>query len=196
MRRIIALEWMSLDGFIAGNNGQTDWFSWDRQLEEFYKTQQSGFDTILYGRTTYGTMSRYWPTADASQEDPEIVAHMNDTLKFVFSKTLNKTAWANSHILRKIDEAEITKMKSQVGKDIVVYGSSAIVSQLVRLSLIDELRIMSNPIVLGTGVKLFQAISGSVELDLVNTQAFDSGCMLLCYKLKKNTLASNNRRGL
>jgi len=90
MRKIIVLNYVSLDGFIAGANGETDWFVWDKEVENYYKDFQNSIDTMLFGRSTYETMASYWATSAASSEDPEITNFMNETKKFVFSKTLEK----------------------------------------------------------------------------------------------------------
>src|SRR5688572_33290942 len=125
MRKILVFNWISIDGFVAGSNGETDWFAWDKEIEEQYKLVQSSVDKIFYGRLTYETMASYWLTAAASKEDPAIRGHMNDTEKIVFSKTLNKAQWNNSKLIDQIDTEEIQKRKRLPGKNNIIYGSGS-----------------------------------------------------------------------
>jgi len=182
MRKIIVLNYVSLDGFIAGNDGETDWFVWDKEVENYYKDFQDSIGTMLFGRSTYETMANYWATSTAASEDPEITNFMNRTKKFVFSKTLEKADWNNSELLGEIVPAEIVKMKEQSGKDIVIYGSGSIVSQFTKASLIDEYRIMLNPITLGSGKPLLQNVEDKFKLKLLDTKTFNCGNVLLRYQ--------------
>ena len=116
MKKIIAFEWLSLDGFIGGPNGETDWFVWDQEIEKFAKEYQSKIDTMLFGRTTYEVMASYWPTPASSTEDPMITDFMNNTNKIVFSKTLEKVEWKNSTLSKEIIPGEIKKIKQEAGK--------------------------------------------------------------------------------
>ena len=179
MRKIIVFNWISIDGFVAGTNGETDWFAWDKEIEEQYKQVQSSVDKIFYGRLTYETMASYWPTSAASKEDPAIRDHMNDTEKIVFSNTLKKAQWNNSRLIAQIDPEEIQRMKHLPGKNIVIYGSGSIVSALAKLKLIDEYFLMVNPVVVGGGKPLFQMIE--LKLKLINTRPFKSGVVLCHY---------------
>ena len=111
MKKIIAFEWLSLDGFIGGPNGETDWFVWDQEIEKFAKEYQSKIDTMLFGRITYEVMASYWPTPASSTEDPMITDFMNNTNKIVFSKTLEKVEWKNSTLSKEIIPGEIEKLK-------------------------------------------------------------------------------------
>lgn len=188
MRKIIAFEWLSLDGFMAGPNGETDWFVWDEEIEKYCKEVQNRFDTMLFGRATYETMANYWPTHASSNEDPGITDFMNNTHKIVFSKTLEKVDWNNSSLAKEIVPEEIDKMKQPspgCDKDMVIYGSGGIVSQLMKLDLIDEYQIMVNPVVLGSGKSMFQNIEERFKLKLLNTKTFASGNVMFYYNLLK-----------
>ena len=185
MKKIIAFEWLSLDGFIGGPNGETDWFVWDQEIEKFAKEYQSKIDTMLFGRITYEVMASYWPTPASSTEDPMITDFMNNTNKIVFSKTLEEVEWKNSTLSKEIIPGEIEKLKQEAGKDIIIYGSGSIVSQLMKLDLIDEFKIMINPVVLGKGKPLFQNIEEKSSLKLLNTRAFTGGSVLLTFQTNK-----------
>ena len=181
MRKIIAFEWLSLDGFISGPNGENDWFVWDEEIEKYAKEFQTTIDTMLFGRKTYEIMVAYWPTEASATENPMITNFMNNTDKIVFSKTLEKVEWNNSTLVKGINPEEIKKLKGQAGKDIIIYGSGSIVSQLMKLNLLDECRLMLNPIVLGSGMPLFQNIEEKANLELANTKTFKIGTVLLTY---------------
>jgi dihydrofolate reductase len=186
MKKIIAFEWLSLDGFIAGPNEETDWFVWDKEIEKFAKEFQTSIDTMLFGRTTYEVMAAYWPTEASASEDKNITDFMNNASKIVFSKTLDKVEWNNSKLVREITPEEIEKIKEQAGKDIIIYGSGSIVSQLMKLGLLDEFQIMINPVVLGKGKPLFQNVEEKNKLNLLNTRVFKGGNVLLNFQTEKN----------
>jgi len=185
MKKIIAFEWLSLDGFIGGPNGETDWFVWDEEIEKCAKEFQTTIDTMLFGRTTYEIMAGYWPTLASSTENQMITDFMNDTNKIVFSKTLEKVEWKNSILVREIIPEEIKKIKHQTGRNIIIYGSGSIVSQLMKLDLIDEYQLMINPVVLGSGKPLFQNVKEKSKLKLLNTKTFTSGNVLLTFQADK-----------
>ena len=181
MRSIIVCNWLSLDGFIAGPQGETDWFSWSDEIAVFYKQIQSAVDTILFGRKTYEIMAAYWPTAQPAAEDPGIIAHMNESKKIVYSGTLATTNWNNTEILTEIDPAAVKDLKAQPGKDIIVYGSGSIVSSLTSLNLVDRFYIMICPILLGNGKPLASELDHFVKLNKPEVIPFAAGGVLLKY---------------
>jgi len=130
MRKIIVSNLVSLDGFMAGINGEIDWFLWNEETAQYAKELAKSIDSILFGRVTYELMANFWPTPAADTEDPLITNYMNDTAKIVFSKTLERADWKNTSIIREIDPAEILKLKQQPGKNLVIYGSGSLVSSL------------------------------------------------------------------
>lgn len=182
MRQLKVLNWVTVDGFIAGANGETDWFVWDSEIETFYQEQQNKIDCIIYGRETYETMSQYWPNSEAKSELPSIVDHMNNTQKIVFSKSLDKANWNNTKIERDITKEQILSIKQESGKDIVIYGSGTIITQLSELELIDEYLLMINPVILGAGKPLFPNQTDRLKLNLTETQKFSCGSVLNTYK--------------
>ena len=182
MRKIIVSNYVTLDGFFAGPNGEIDWFVWDEETAEYSKGLLSSIDTILFGRVTYELMAGYWPTASPPAEDPVIIDAMNNLPKIVFSRTLEKVAWKNSRLVKEITAEEISKLKQQHGKDLVIYGSGSIVSTLTQLGLIDEYRIFVNPVVLGGGKPLFQDVKDRLKLKLLKTRTFHCGVVLLHYQ--------------
>jgi len=185
MRKIIVLEWITLDGFFAGADGGVDWMVWGAEVVEYAKEIYATADTVLYGKTTYEGMKNHWTTAASAGEDPEIVDFMNRTHKIVFSKSLEKADWQNSELVREIDPAEIAALKERPGRDILLLGSGSVVSRLAKTGLIDEYKFLVNPVVLGRGKTLFQSIENSVKLEHSSTETFSNGNVLLCYRPDK-----------
>jgi len=181
MRKLIVSNLVSLDGFISGPNGEIDWFGWDKELESYSKEQLGSMGTILFGRVTYELMVGYWPTATADTIDRMIIDAMNNLPKIVFSRTLDKVEWKNSRLVKDDIEGEVAKLKREPGKDMVIYGSGSIVSALSQAGLIDEYRILVNPVVLGSGKPQFGDIKDRINLKLLSTKTFGNGHVLLCY---------------
>lgn len=137
-------------------------------------------DTLLFGRTTYEMMAGYWPTATA--EDPVIARSMNALPKIVFSSSLKKADWNNTRVMNRIDPGEIARLKEQPGRDMVIYGSGIIVSTLTWLGLIDEYRLIVNPVILGNGKPLFNGLTERLSLKLREAKELGSGNVLLRYE--------------
>lgn len=187
MRKIIVSNLISLDGFMAGPNGEIEWFLWNEETAQYAKELMKSIDTILFGRVTYELMANFWPTSAADSEDPVITDFMNSTAKIVFSKTLARADWKNTKVVREINSDEILKMKQKAGKNLVIYGSGTLVSSLTQLGLIDDYLILVNPVVLGQGVPLFKDLKNKLNLKLVNTKNFKNGVVLLHYEPDRKT---------
>jgi dihydrofolate reductase len=182
MRKIIVSNYVSLDGFFAGPNGEIDWFVWDEETAEYSKELAASIDAILFGRVTYELMASYWPAANA--EDPVITEYMNHSPKIVFSRTLEKADWKNTRLVKEINKEEILDIKKQPGKDMVIYGSGSIVSTFTQMGLIDDYRIFVNPVVLGSGKPMFKGLNERLKLGLLGTKTFHCGVVLLHYGLE------------
>ena len=188
MRKIIVSERITLDGFIAGVHGEMDWMEefFDEALANYESELQKTVDTTLFGRETYQGFESYWPKVALDPASPkgltEYAQQLNAMRKVVFSKTLSHVEWNNSVLLHEIDPVEITKMKQEPGRDMVIYGSASIVQTLTNLDLIDRYQFLVFPIVLGSGKSLFYDISHKVKLALVNARKYPSGVMELSYK--------------
>lgn len=176
MRTIYAFEMITLDGFYAGPNDEFDWPNVDAEFFEWSLAQLDRSDTIVFGRTTYEGMAAYWPTAPA--DDPT-AQRMNAYSKVVVSRTLDKADWNNSRIVRGLDA--IAELKQGSGKDIAVFGSFDLTVGLIGAGLLDEIRIIVNPIVLGGGKSLFASTDKRISVTLKDTKRFDSGNVLLTY---------------
>lgn len=183
MRKVIYSPFVSLDGMIEGPNRELDWHIIDEELHRFVNEQQSAVDTHLYGRRMYEAMV-YWETADQDPSQPEYVLEFariwKQMRKIVFSRTLEQVQ-GNARLVRDNVAEEITKLKAQPGKDMVVGGAN-IASSLMRLGLIDEYRLFVHPVVLGSGTPMFPALGDKIKLRLVETRTFGFGVVYLCYQ--------------
>lgn len=182
MRKLFAFNMVTLDGYFEGPNHSIDWHNADAEFNEFAIEQAGAADTIVFGRVTYEMMARYWPTPDAIKNDPIVAGMMNKTPKVVVSRTLNKAEWNNTRLIKDHLAEEIAKLKQQPGKDIAVFGSAKLLSTLMKLDLVDEHRIMVNPVVLGSGTPLFQGVDHPLKLRLLKSRMFRSGNVLLTYE--------------
>jgi dihydrofolate reductase len=188
MRKIIVTMWITLDGFVAGPEGEMDWISeiYDEAMGNYEFDLVSAADTLMLGRGTYNSFAGSWPKVpdnpNASPGEVGYARRVNAMRKIVFSRTLAKAEWHNTTLLRDIVPEEIEKLKQEPGGDIVIYGSVSIIQALTNLGLIDEYQLLIHPFILGGGVPLFQHIKEPVRLKLVNTKTHPSGVVVLYYQ--------------
>ena len=182
MRKVIFFMLTSLDGYFEGPNRDINWHNVDEEFNEFAVQQTGEFGALLFGRVTYELMEGYWPTESAKTDDPVVAGLMNSLPKIVFSKTLEKAEWNNTKLVKDNFAEEISKLKGQPGKDIAIFGSSDLTVSLTQLGLVDEFRIMVNPVVLGDGKPLFKGIKNKLDLKLTETRTFGNGNVLLYYE--------------
>jgi len=183
MRKIIVSNLISIDGYFEGPNQDISWFVTGPDFFEFARKQLHEVDTILFGRITYQQMAAYWTSA--KDNDAVITEKMNSLQKIVFSKTLDKVEWNNSNLIKEHITEEVAKLKKQPGKDIVIFGSGTIVSELTQSKLIDEYRLIISPVILGTGNPLFKSLNERFNLKLTDVKKLDSGSVILYYQLEK-----------
>ena len=176
----------SLDGFVAGSNGEMDWITVDDELFDFVTTMTDQADTALYGRVTYQMMEAYWPTAgdqpNASRHDKEHSIWYKNVAKVVLSKTLNETGLLNTKVISDNLSENINKIKQQSGKNILIFGSPGASHSLLNAGLVDEFWIFVNPILLGQGFPLFKNVPKLIKLRLLDTKTFTSGVIALHYR--------------
>lgn len=181
-RRKIVLDLaVSLDGFIEGINGETDWCIMDEDMD-FTKFLNS-IDTILYGRKSYDLWGEYIPGNETSDTEKEIWELVHSKKKYVFSRTL--TNIDNGILVNDNIVEEINKLKKEPGKDIWLYGGASLITTFMNLGLIDEYRLSVHPVILGSGKYLFTDINKRQELKLVDIRKFSSGVVQLCYNIAK-----------
>lgn len=184
MRKIIVSNCVTLDGYFEGPNREIDWFVWDEEIANYSKGLLNSIDTILFGRVTYELMAGFWPTPAAKSEDPVITDAMNNLHKIVFSKTLDKVEWNNSILIKDNVNEEVLSLKQKPGKDMVIFGSGTLVSSFAQSGLIDEYRLIVNPILLGKGNPQFKDIHNRINLRLLEARTFKCGNVILCYTPK------------
>ena len=185
MRKIISFMHISLDGFVAGPNGEMNWIKVDEEIFDHVGKRISEGDTALYGRVTYQMMENYWPTAGdkpaASKHDIEHSKWYNGVHKVVLSKTIKEAGLNNTTIISDNLSERINEIKHHGSKDILLFGSPTATHSLIQLNLIDGYWLFVNPIVLGRGIPLFTDIKDKIKLNLLNTRRFTSGVTELDY---------------
>ena len=184
MRKVIFFMLTSLDGYFEGPGKDIYWHNVDDEFNEFAVEQLNTMNTLLFGKVTYEMMASYWPTPAAKTDDPVVAEKMNTTSKLVFSRTLEKVEWQNTRLIKDNFVEEIQKLKKQSGKDMIILGSSDLAVTFIKHGLIDEFRVMVNPLVLGDGKSLFRGMKGKLDLKLIKTRTFKNGNVLLYYEPK------------
>jgi len=184
MRKVIFGMGISLDGYIEDANGSLSWHTIDEELHTYFNRLESLIDIHLYGRKLYENMAAYWPEADknpsAHQVEIEYAEIWRNKPKIVFSNTLEKVNW-NSRLVRGEIEEEVKKLKAQPGNYLSL-GGARLASSFMRLGLVDEFWLYYQPVVLGSGKPMFQSLQEAVRLELIDSQRFGSGVVLLKYR--------------
>jgi dihydrofolate reductase len=194
MRKIISFMHISLDGFVAGLNGEMDWIKVDEEIFDHVGKRISENDTALYGRVTYQMMENYWPTAadnpTATKHDIEHSKWYNKAQKIVLSKTMKDSGLANTKIisdnlLDRINEIKQSGPVLSGSKEILLFGSPTATHSLIQLNLIDGYWLFVNPIILGQGIPLFVDIKEKINLKLLTTRQFNCGVTELNYTVDR-----------
>lgn len=178
----MAFNMMTLDGFFEGPNQDIAWHNVDDEFNQYAIDNVSAAGTLLFGRVTYQVMASFWPTPFALESDPVVAGFMNSLPKVVFSRTLDRADWNNTRLVKGDLADEVQRMKEQPGAELCLLGSANVLAQLIAADLVDEHRIMVNPVLLGRGTPLFQAIERPTSLRLAGTRTFQNGNVLLCYR--------------
>ena len=188
MRKLISFMHISLDGFVAGPNGELDWAKVDEEIFDHVGKRISEGDTALYGRVTYQLMESYWPTAadkpTATRHDIEHSKWYSKVHKVVLSKTMKDAGLANTEIISDNLSDRINEIKQQPGEDILLFGSPTATHSLIQLNLIDGYWLFVNPIILGRGISLFVDIKDKIKLNLLTTRQFTCGVTELNYTME------------
>lgn len=183
MRKIVAFEQVSLDGFFVDATGDMSWaHKQDAEWNAFTAGNAGGNGSLLFGRKTYEMMASFWPSPMAMQVAPKVAEGMNNLSKVVFSRTLQTASWKNTRLVKGDLLTSVREMKHEAGPDMVILGSGSIVSQLSAQGLIDEFQIIVNPLVLGAGRTLFESVKERIPLRLIRTRAFGNGNVILYYE--------------
>jgi dihydrofolate reductase len=189
MRKLKLQMQMTIDGFVARPNGELDWMNPNKEMDDdklmpYIDSLINSSDTILMGRKMTDGFVNYWTKAAENPESPEyeFAKKMVDTPKVVFTKTLDESPWANTTLAKGNLEEEVTRLKNQTGKDILVYGGADFVSSLIKENLIDEYNFFINPTAIGRGMTLFGKLEDkSLSLKLSHSQSYNCGIVVNTY---------------
>ncbi|TDB87082.1 reductase [Actinomadura sp. KC216] len=183
MRRLIVQELITVDGYVAGPQGELDFFD---SVSDYSHVDQDNLqiledvDTVLLGADTYRMFVQYWPTAD------ETVATMVNTMpKLVFSSTLDEAPWGTwrpAQVVKGDAAAKVADLKRQPGKDIMVWGSLTLARALTGAGLLDELQLRVVPVAIGDGLRLFPQNLGRLDLELIEAKPYPSGIISTRYR--------------
>jgi dihydrofolate reductase len=191
MRRIVVMNWMSLDGFFAGLNGEIDWIVRDPEVDKALheprpdRPESADSNTMLLGNVTYTMFENSWPQIAKDPKAPEDLHKLADEViamtKIVFSRTRQEVTWDNSKLLHGNLLEEVQTLKQGEGTSIIIFGSGTIVQQLTKAGLIDEYLVIVTPVILGKGKPLFLDVNRR-NLQLLEARHFNSGNVLLRYE--------------
>lgn len=186
MRKLILFMHTSLDGFVAGPQGEMDWIHVDESIFDLVGNRIAETDTALYGRVTYQMMEGYWPTAadqpNPSKHDLEHSKWYKAAAKVVLSKSLQGQVLPNTTIISENLAEHIQNLKQQPGSEILIFGSPSAAHALMALDLIDGYWLFQNPVLLGNGIPLFTKLENKQPLKLISSHVFPSGVVALNYE--------------
>lgn len=186
MRKLIAYEFLSVDGYMAGRKGEEMDFVTNNFLDEMeadIALEYKNTDLFLFGRITYESLSQYWP--NVTTEDEPLADLMNEMNKFVFSSTIDNLKWNNSNLSDKDLVEHVKELKKGKGKNIMIIGSASIVQKLTEMKLIDEYKFLLFPVILGGGKPLFKEQPDKLNLKLTQSKAYKNGVLILTYSNEK-----------
>ena len=185
MRRIVVTEFISLDGVVEDPGGAESYrhggwrFKFNDPAEMQYKTDEVfQHDALLLGRVTYEGFAAAWP---GRTDEAGFADRFNSMKKYVVSSTLTDPSWTNTEVLGPDLKAEVERIKAEPGQDVIVHGSVRLVQSLLALDLVDELRLMMFPIILGSGKRLWAESEDAITLRLAGAQPTNSGSVILTY---------------
>jgi dihydrofolate reductase len=181
MRKVIYWVHTSIDGFIAGPNGEFDWPELTPELGDYSDELTDRIDTFLYGRGVWDLMSGYWPTADQVSDHPHNLRFApiwRETPKVVFSRTLKEAGW-NTRVTADV-ESTVRALKAEQGMDLMLTGGAELPATLASLDLIDEYQVVVHPVVLGGGKRVFP-VAERLNVRLADSRVFDNRAVLLNY---------------
>ena len=180
MRKVVASEFVSLDGVVESPE-KWHFPYFNDQMGDAIGAAMASSDAMLMGRVLYEEWAAFWPNQDPD-ENP-VAARMNGVRKYVVSTTLEEPLeWQNSTLIGDNVAEEISRLKEQPGKDISISGSPTLVRSLLEEDLLDELRLMVHPIVVGSGKRLFEDGGDQKALQLVDSKIFSTGVVYLSYQ--------------
>ena len=187
MRKIFLNIGMTLDGYIEDDDHTVNWHFVDDEFEQYINELLRSIDGMIYGRIAHQSLSEYWPTAtsnaEASPRHLEAAEMMNALPKYAISDSGYETDWVNSHVVSGDIAGYFRRLKAEPGKDIALFAGAVVARSFIEKGLLDEIRVIVNPILLGSGTPLFVPGMPKRQLILMNTRTFAAGAILLEYKV-------------
>lgn len=185
MRKLVLFMHVSLDGFAADGNNGLGWISYDSELQQYADGIVATVGSPVYGRVTYEMMAGYWPEVltnpDESERNRAHAEWVDKATKIVFSRTMKEAEWNNTIVIKENIAEEVNKLKQQPGKDLVIFGSPGLAHSLMELDLIDEYQLTLNPVLLGSGIPVYQNIKNKTGLKLLKATPLKNGVVGLHY---------------
>ncbi|WP_106401190.1 dihydrofolate reductase family protein [Actinocorallia populi] len=183
MRKLKLQVQVTVDGYMAGPNGEMDWltFSWSDDLSAYVEALMESVDHIVLGRRLAEGFIPAWE-AGPEGEDQASIDWMNDTPKTVVSNSLSHSPWKNAVVAGGDLTEAITRLKDQPGGDLITYGGATLVRNLIAAGLLDELHLLVNPAAIGKGMPVFPDLGAKQPLHLVEARPFDCGITALHYR--------------
>jgi dihydrofolate reductase len=183
MRKLKLQMQVSIDGYVAGPNGEMDWMSWDwgDDIKTYVTELNQNIDTIVMGRKLAEGFIPHWTAAAEAPDADDFTHKMVDLPKVVFSKTITESLWENTVIADDL-VTEIKKLKETDGGDIITYGGAGVAASLIQAGLVDDYHLFINPAAIGEGMPIFKLLDTKLGLKLVKSQAFEVGIVVVNYQ--------------
>lgn len=177
---------VTLDGYIEDGAGEIDWHFQDDEFEAYLLDLLESIDGMLFGRVAHELLAGYWPDAatlpGVSERHRAMAALMNRLPKYVPTRTGYRTGWQNSHVLEGDTEGQVRRIKETSGRDLALFAGAGTARSFLAADLLDEVRLVVNPAVLGGGRRLFEPGLERREMELLGTRSFASGALVLRYR--------------
>jgi dihydrofolate reductase len=184
MRKVKLQMQVTLDGYVAGPNGEMDWmtWNWDEELTAYVGSITELIDLIILGRVLAEGFIPVWKQRLEELGPQDGAEKMVNTPKVVFTKTMTENPWGNTSLATGDIAEEMYKLKNLPGGDIMVYGGAGLASAMIKHNLIDEYHIFINPVVIGEGMTIYNELQGRLNLNLVEARSFPCGINVLVYQ--------------
>ncbi len=183
MRKLKLQMQMTMNGYVGGLNGENDWMTWnpDDEFIEFLSSQLDSSDTLLLGRKTAQGIIKYWEDTAIENPTHPFAKKIAAISKVIFTKTLEKLIWNNTILAKGNLTEEISNLKQQNGKDIIVFGGAEFVSSLIKQGLIDEYHLIINPAAMSSGMTIFNSIDRIQKFIPTQAKLYSGGKIVLSY---------------
>ncbi|MEO8704677.1 MAG: dihydrofolate reductase family protein [Kofleriaceae bacterium] len=183
MRKLKIFNNVTMDGFFTGANGDMRWAhqNADAEWNEFTSENARGKAAFVFGRKTYDMMVSFWPTDEAKKQMPEVAKAMNESPKYVFSRSLDKAEWSSTKLVKGDVGAQLKALKEESGPDLLIMGSGSIIGPATQAGLIDAFTIVMHPLVLGIGKSMFAGVEQRQDYTLESSRSFKNGNVVVTY---------------